>query len=193
MTSLFVFIIYTNLMFMYVLCSQYYVTVQCMHADANWISIKIKVFGYNMDSWSAFISSNATNWRQERDLYCWTEGWCTMSGHESGRGSSGWSGAAPGTPAPTVSRSTLYGTELPFDGWVEYAEHLDSYCVANDVTDVAKKRAILLNAVGPTTYRWLRLCLLRKPNDHNLEELVEKVKTHFNPKPSPTYHQETWI
>jgi hypothetical protein len=77
----------------------------------------------------------------------------------------------------------------PFDGsredWIKYAEHLDSYYVANEITDVAKRRAILLNAVGPTTYRLIKtLSLPGKPTDHTFEELVEKVKTHFNPKPS---------
>ena len=78
----------------------------------------------------------------------------------------------------------------PFDGlqedWVEYAERLESYFVANDITDVAKRRAILLNAVGPTTYRLIKtLCLPGKPKDHTFRELVEKVKIHFNRKPSP--------
>ena len=51
-----------------------------------------------------------------------------MSGKESGGGS----GAAPGTPAPTVTVAVpgLHGTVSPFEGsqedWVEYAEHLES-------------------------------------------------------------------
>ena len=61
--------------------------------------------------------------------------------------------AATGTPTVTVAVPGLHGTVSPFDGsqedWIEYA---DSYFVANDIVDVAKKRAILLNAVGPTTY-----------------------------------------
>lgn len=93
------------------------------------------------------------------------------------------------TPTVTVAVPGLHGTVSPFDGsqedWIEYAERLDSYFVANDITDVAKKRAILLNAVGPTTYRLIKtLSLPGKPTDHTFEELVEKVKTHFNPKPS---------
>ena len=64
----------------------------------------------------------------------------------------------------TVAVPGLHGTVSPFDGsqedWIEYAERLDSYFVANDIVDVAKKRAILLNAVGPTTYRLIKtLCL----------------------------------
>jgi hypothetical protein len=62
----------------------------------------------------------------------------------------------------------------PFDcsHWIEYAERLDSY-VANEITDVAKRRAILLNAVGPATYRLIKtLSLTGKPTDHTFEELV---------------------
>ena len=81
-----------------------------------------------------------------------------MSGDEGGGGS----GAASGTLAPTVTVAVpgLHGTVSPFDGskddWVEYTERLESYFVANDITDVAKRRAIPLNAVGPTTY-----CLIK--------------------------------
>ena len=108
-------------------------------------------------------------------------------------GDSGGVAAAVGTPTTTTVTvavpSGLHGTVSPFDGsqedWIEYAERLDSYFVANDITDVAKRRAILLNAVGPTTYRLIKtLSLPGKPTDHTFEELVEKVKTHFNPKPS---------
>ena len=92
-----------------------------------------------------------------------------MSGKESGGGS----GAAPGTPAPTVTVAVpgLDGTVSPFEGlqdWVEYAQHLESYFVANDITDVAKRRAILLNAVGLTTYRLIRTVLTRKTEGPHL-------------------------
>ena len=84
----------------------------------------------------------------------------------------------------------LHGTVSVFDGsqedWVEYAERLESYFIANEITDPAKKRAILINAVGPSTYRLLKtLCLPGKPTDQSFEEIVERVKKHFNPKPSP--------
>ena len=114
-------------------------------------------------------------------------------GEGGGGGDSGGVAAAAGTPTTTTVTvavpSGLHGTVSPFDGsqedWIEYAERLDSYFVANDITDVAKRRAILLNAVGPTTYRLIKtLSLPGKPTDHTFEELVEKVKTHFNPKPS---------
>jgi len=76
-----------------------------------------------------------------------------------------------------------------FDGnqeeWVEYAERLENYYIANDINDPAKRRAILLNGVGPSTYRLIKtLCLPGTPKDFTFSELVARVTTHFNPKPS---------
>ena len=93
--------------------------------------------------------------------------------------------------AATPVVSGLHGVVLPFDGnqeeWVEYAERLESYFIANDIiTDTAKRRSILLNGVGPSTYRLIKtLALPGSTNDFKFEELVDMVKTHFNPKPSP--------
>ena len=95
-------------------------------------------------------------------------------------------GAAVSAPVA----SGLHGVVSPFDGnqedWVEYAERLESYFIANDITDTNKRRAILINGVGPSTYRLIKtLALPGSPNDFKFEELVAFVKTHFNPKPSP--------
>ena len=92
--------------------------------------------------------------------------------------------------AAVIVTPGLHGTVSVFDGsqedWVEYAERLESYFIVNEITDPAKKQAILINAVGPSTYRLLKtLCLLGKPADQSFEEIVECVKKHFNPKPSP--------
>ena len=55
--------------------------------------------------------------------------------------------------------------------WTHYAERLDSYFVANDTRDAAKKRAILLNAVGPGAYRLIKtLCLLVREDSRESEE-----------------------
>ena len=41
-----------------------------------------------------------------------------------------------------------HGVVSPFDGnaeeWIDYAERLENYFVANNITDIAKRRAILL-------------------------------------------------
>ena len=83
-----------------------------------------------------------------------------------------------------------HGSVTTFDGdqeeWVEYAERLDNYFIANDIDDNIKKRAILLNGVGPVTYRLIKtLALPGMPKDLSFEEIVERVKRHFNPKPLP--------
>ena len=64
-------------------------------------------------------------------------------------------GDAPVAAAATTSTTVhvgLYGTAPVFDStleeWTEYTERLDSYFIANDITDPVKKPAILLNAVG---------------------------------------------
>ena len=84
----------------------------------------------------------------------------------------------------------LHGTAPVFDStqeeWEDYTERLDSYFLANNIRDSAKKRAILMNAVGLKTYRLIKtLCLPEKPQDHSFEEIVKRVKAHFHPKPSP--------
>lgn len=93
----------------------------------------------------------------------------------------------PATPAPAVG---LHGTVIPFDGdreeWSEYAERLEHYFTANDITNDVKKRAILLNGVGPGTYRLIKtLASPMKVTDLTFLEIVTRATKHFNPKPSP--------
>ena len=79
---------------------------------------------------------------------------------------------------------------VPFDTTQEelseYAERLGYYFIANDITGEEKQRAILLNAVGASTYRLLKT-LVSPSNltDLSVEEIVARAKAHFNPKPSP--------
>ena len=72
------------------------------------------------------------------------------------------------------------------DDWVEFTERLGYYFVANAIDDGDKQRAILLTSAGASTYRLVKsLVLPQKVTEFTFQELVEKVKTHFNPKPSP--------
>ena len=75
-------------------------------------------------------------------------------GNEDGIGDEG---------AVTTVHVGLYGTGPVFDStqemWTEYIEWLDSYFIANDLTDPAKKRAILVNVIGPKTYRLIKTLL----------------------------------
>ena len=89
---------------------------------------------------------------------------------------------------PTVRVAGLVGVVAPFNGkeeeWIDYAEQLEHYFIANDITDVTKKRAILLNAVGASTYRLIKtLALPGVPKDFTFEQIVKKVTAHYNPKP----------
>ena len=97
--------------------------------------------------------------------------------------------ATTAAAAPTVRVAGLVGVVAPFNGkeeeWIDYAERLEHYFIANNITDVAKKRAILLNAVGASTYRLIKtLSLPGGPKDFTFEQIVEKVTAHYNPKPS---------
>ena len=69
--------------------------------------------------------------------------------------------------------------------WTAYVERLDFYFLANDIAAEAKKRAILLNACGPSTYKLIRILL---PADElaakTYAELVTLVQGYYAPKPS---------
>ena len=67
--------------------------------------------------------------------------------------------------------------------WSEYVERLVHYYVANDIVGEEKRRAILLTAVGPATYRLLKT--LVSPDEFLFAEFVDLVKKHYNLKPSP--------
>ena len=71
--------------------------------------------------------------------------------------SSGSGATVAAAIAPVAVPAGVHCVILPYDGnqeeWVEYAERLESYLIANEIADVAKRRAILLNGVGAPTYR----------------------------------------
>ena len=75
-----------------------------------------------------------------------------------------------------------------FDGtsdWDQYVERLENFFLANDIVDDAKKRAVFLSVIGPSSYKTLRnLVTPEKPADKTLAELVKVLSTHFKPKPS---------
>ena len=84
----------------------------------------------------------------------------------------------------------LHGVAVAFDpaieDWLEYVERLSHYFAANDIVSDDKKKAILLNAVGPSTYRLIRtLASPSKVTDLSFEDIVDKARAHFCPKPSP--------
>ena len=95
----------------------------------------------------------------------------------------------PPVVAPAVSLG-LHGAVVPFnpdqDDWSEYDERLEHYFSANNIVSSDKQRAILLSAVGASTYRLI--CTLVSPEKvtyYTFTSLVDKARAHFNPKPSP--------
>ena len=94
----------------------------------------------------------------------------------------------PVAPLPTTVG--LHGNVSVFDPtqeeWGEYTERLVYYFTANVITSQTKQRAVLLNAVGLSTYRLLKtLASPAQVTDLTFEQIVERAKKHFNPKPSP--------
>ncbi len=53
-----------------------------------------------------------------------------------------------------------HGTLAEFDAgiedWKSYAERLEQYFVANDITDAGKQRVVLLSGCGAATYKLIR-------------------------------------
>ena len=54
------------------------------------------------------------------------------------------------------------------ESWSSYTERLEYYFIANDVQDLAKKKAILLTVCGPSTFQLLK----------NLLQPIKKHYTH---------------
>ena len=77
--------------------------------------------------------------------------------------------------------ATTIGTLVAFDAkaqiWEEYCEILEQFFAANEITDAARQRAVLISVVGPTTYSLMRSLLSpMKPKDKSYEESSEIVK-----------------
>lgn len=69
--------------------------------------------------------------------------------------------------------------------WGEYSERLEQYFLANKIEDGATKRAVFLSSVGAAAYSTLRsLCVPQKPSEIPIATLLEKLKLHYDPKPS---------
>ena len=83
----------------------------------------------------------------------------------------------------------LIGALEPFDPskmqWTSYTERMQEYLLANGVEDDRKKVAILLSTIGEVAYELLSdLYAPEKPNTKTFEQLVDKLKEHWQPKPT---------
>ena len=84
---------------------------------------------------------------------------------------------------PTVCVVGLIRVASPFNSnqedWIEYAKRLDYYFTTNKITDVTKKREILLNGAGIFKYRLSKMLLLPGTSkDLTIEEILLRVTTH---------------
>ena len=71
------------------------------------------------------------------------------------------------------------------EDWTSYAERLKHYFIANGVAENEKKRAILISAAGPATYKLLRsLVGTAKLDTESYDNLVKTLKDHYDPPPS---------
>ncbi|KMQ91156.1 hypothetical protein RF55_9011 [Lasius niger] len=82
-----------------------------------------------------------------------------------------------------------YRSQLDFkigvDDWEQFIERIDLYFMANDITNEAKKRAILLTNVSAETYAAIRkVCAPKKPAETALADIVEKMTQYVKPKVS---------
>ena len=67
------------------------------------------------------------------------------------------------------------------DDWVQYIERMEHYFLANDITDAAKQRSILISSMGQKAYRILRnLVAPDKPTDVSFKNLVQTLIQPYN-------------
>ena len=71
------------------------------------------------------------------------------------------------------------------EDWTSYTDRMKHYFIANDVTDGDKKRSILLSACGASTFKLIQNLVEKdKVNTTSFEDIVAKLKTHYDPEPS---------
>ena len=69
--------------------------------------------------------------------------------------------------------------------WTSYIERAKQYFTANDIVDGAKQRAVLLSAVGDSTYRTIKDVLSpQAPGEALIKSIIDKMTKHYQPAPS---------
>ena len=87
--------------------------------------------------------------------------------------------------AEMATHGTISSFDPDKEQWTSYAERLDFYFEANNVTSAETKRAIFLTVCGPSTFQLLKsLVQPNTPKEKTYTELKEFLEKHFNPKPS---------
>ena len=88
----------------------------------------------------------------------------------------------------------LHGSIGEFDpskeDWKTYVSRLKFYFIANDVEDPRKQKAILLSVAGPELYKLASsLVSPLQPHQVDLDELVQQLNKHYDPKKSISVHR----
>ena len=90
--------------------------------------------------------------------------------------------------------TVAHGSIGPFDSseedWETYVERVELYLAANKIEDGTQRRDVLLSVCGAKTYHTLRdLLAPAKPRETSYADVVETLKTHFNPKQGVAVHR----
>ncbi|KRX67589.1 hypothetical protein T06_16081 [Trichinella sp. T6] len=68
--------------------------------------------------------------------------------------------------------------------WTAYASRLSFFLEANNVTDSAKRRAILLSSCGGAVYNLIQARISpANPNEKSFDEILFVLEEHFSPQP----------
>ena len=68
--------------------------------------------------------------------------------------------------------------------WQQYVELLQFFLEANAVTDPGKERVTFLSVMSLTTFQLLRSLIVPESPTKSLEDLIEVLRSHYNPVPS---------
>ncbi|KFD64442.1 hypothetical protein M514_23466 [Trichuris suis] len=89
----------------------------------------------------------------------------------------------------TIGSIAVFDTKN-LTSWEAYAEQLECYCEANDITDQLRKRATLLTVIGREAYAILRSIISPAiPKSQTYDQLVATMKSHFMPQTSLIYRR----
>ena len=87
--------------------------------------------------------------------------------------------------------AAAHGHLHPFDSsvedWSTFIERAELYFIANDITEDAKKRGVLLSCCGPKTFTMIKSIVTpKKPVEIPYDDLERVIGSHYNPKPKQT-------
>ena len=77
---------------------------------------------------------------------------------------------------------TVGAFEEGVDTWERYADRLSQYFEANEITEDARKRAILNSVVGAKTYAtFCKIMFPKKPTECSCKEICDEMQQHVRP------------